>query len=155
MRKYDFALREMRGPSPNIEMVLGLLSAAIEAGDHRAQYALATWYLHGTNLSKNLQKAVALLVLAAGKGNRNAMYDLAVCYEKGAGTEKDTRRAFNYYVSAALRGDKQSQFEVGRMLYHGIGTVEDRGLADLWLSRARKLGIESTNNDAEDNGGAE
>jgi uncharacterized protein len=141
MRKYDLALREMRNPHPHMNNVLQLLRDSIGTGDHRAEYALATWYLHGTHLRKDYRQAAELLQRSAAKGNRNAMYDLAVSYEKGRGLKRNTKKAFNLYISAAWLGDKQACYEVGRMLYHGLGAARDRQLARIWLDRAKKYGV--------------
>ena len=83
-----------RTPSENSIEVLNKLNAASAAGDDRATYALATWYLHGKNVEKDIDRALNLLRLAADAGNADAMYDLAYSYEIGNGVPKDDRTAF-------------------------------------------------------------
>jgi TPR repeat protein len=45
------------------------LREASDAGHHGAEYALATWYLHGVALRKNFRLAVSLLKEAARAGH--------------------------------------------------------------------------------------
>jgi hypothetical protein len=55
-RPYDSALRLMRASKPNLESAKCLLEVASNAGDHRATYALATWYLHGKSPVVSIDK---------------------------------------------------------------------------------------------------
>jgi uncharacterized protein len=137
--KYEIALTEARKKTANFPKVLALLNGALDDGDPRAAYALATWYLHGTHVQKNLSKAVKLLRIAAKANIAEALYDLAVCYEDGGGVRKSLKRAYALYVAAALWGDRQSVYEVGRCLFYGLGTKQDRGLSRIWLDRAEAL----------------
>jgi TPR repeat protein len=139
--RYDEALRRSRRKGAQLEAVAPLLTAAHEAGDARATYALATWYLHGRVFKKDIRRSVALLRKAAKHQVPDALYDLAVCYEKGEGVPQNARKAFEFYLRAALEGEKQSVYEVGRCYYHGVGVARDRHLARVWLDRAEELGI--------------
>jgi TPR repeat protein len=140
---YDEALAEMHKENPNLLKSLHLLEAADTAGDARATYALATWYLHGQPpvLRQDRKKAVSLLERAAEAGVADALYDLGVSYEKGEVDEPDHRRAFENYLKAALRGEVQSIYEVGRCYYYGIGVTADQQIADIWIKRADELGV--------------
>lgn len=142
-RRYDEAWRKARRKGAEPDDVAPLLTAAHEAGDPRATYALATWYLHGRVFKKNVRRSVTLLREAAKRRIPDALYDLAVCYERGEGVSKNSRKAFELYVRAALQGERQSVYEVGRCYYHGIGIARDRRLARVWLDRAEELGIEA------------
>lgn len=139
--KYDTALRKMRGRNPRLEDVASLLEKAHRAGDKRATYALATWYLHGRLYDTDPMKAVALLRDAADHDVPDALYDLAICFEQGHGVRRNPRKAVQFFLKAALNGELQSVYEVGRCYYHGIGVVADRTIARTWLDRARQLGI--------------
>ena len=134
MSKYEDALALMEGEVTNTQEVIGLLFSATAEGDHRAQYALATWLLHGRRIAKDAKRGAQMLREAARHGNANAMFDLAVCYETGAGLEKNLEKAFAYYRRSAKAGDRQAGAEVGRMMYYGIGTAKDRGGAQKWLA---------------------
>lgn len=138
MTAYDDALRLMNDAVPNTVEVRHLLDAAISDGDDRAEYALATWYLHGKHVKKNVTKGIELLERAATKGNADASFDLAVCYERGQGVAKSDAEAFRLYRDAAKRGDPEAMQEVGRMLYYGLGVAEDRQAADRWLAKAER-----------------
>ena len=134
MSKYDDALALMQGEAINTQEVIGLLFSATAEGDPRAQYALATWLLHGQYIVQDTKRGAQLLKEAARHGNANAMFDLAVCYETGAGLEKNLEKALSYYRRSAKAGDRQAGAEVGRMMFYGIGTAEDRGGARKWLT---------------------
>lgn len=135
---YERALREMQKPSPNGERAVGHLEAASRAGDVRADYALGTWYLHGSNVRRSVNKGFRMIAKAARAGIPEALFDLAVCCETGLGTRTSVRRAATLYVRAALLGDPEAPFEVGRMLYHGIGLARDRAQARVWLDFAER-----------------
>jgi TPR repeat protein len=139
---YDSALEHATRPEPDLAEAGALLRRAVARGSPDATYALATWYLFGKEpyVQKDLSEAARLLILAAAAGLPDAMYDLAVCYEKGSGVDKDDYAAYTYYLKAALRTRPKAVFDVGRCLYWGIGTREDRGIATLWLDRAKELG---------------
>lgn len=140
-RPYDSALRLMRASKPNLESAKCLLEVASNAGDHRATYALATWYLHGKSpvVSIDKKKAANLLKTSADAGNVDASFDYGVSLEKGAGVRKNEKAALVYYLRAALGGDAAAMEAVGRMYYFGIGVPKDRKVAWVWLDRHRKL----------------
>ena len=128
---------------PQTKKVYDLLLKAERRGDARAVYALATWYLHGSEFTKiNIRRATSMLRKAADGNVADANYDLAVSYAKGVGLKKSPQRAFEYYTKAALLGDAQAHAEVGRMLYWGIGTARNRRLARIWLDRGESLGAD-------------
>ena len=138
-KNYSDALNEIKKTNPDINQVLSLLDASIKEGCSEAEYALATWYLHGKYVEKNLSKGVKLLKSACDKRSANACYDLANCYESGLGVGENLYEAFCLYVKAALYGDEQSIHEVGRCYYYGIGVKEDKGLSDIWLEKYETL----------------
>lgn len=140
-RRYDDALKIARRKSADLDRVASLLNAAHQAGDARATYALATWYLHGRLFKKSVRKAVVLLREAAQRNVADALYDLAVCYEEGTGVRKNAKKAAELYVRAALEGEKQSIYEVGRCYHYGIGVAKDRSIARVWLDRAKEIGV--------------
>ena len=117
---YDSALRLMRRRDPDFEAVRRLLENAIAAGEPRAFYALATWYLHGTHVRKSLKKGAELLKVAADHKVRDALFDLAVLYVQGRGVPKDKQQSFGLFREAADGGDPEAMTGVGRMLYYGI-----------------------------------
>lgn len=140
---YDKALSEMYSDVPNVKKAFDLLEDGHRAGDTRATYALATWYLHGQDpvVQRDFKQAEALLKTAAATGMPDALYDLAVLYERGSLGEPDFPSAFRNYLSAAVRGDAQAVYEVGQCYHYGIGVAPDEAVADIWLRRAEELGI--------------
>lgn len=140
---YDAALHLMRSEAPDPEGARRLLEEASAAGDARATYALATWYLHGTHVKKSIKQGVRLLGVAAEAKVRDALFDLAVSYETGRGIAKDRAKAFQLYKEAADLGDPQAMFEVGRMLHHGIGVPKDREAAERWLGDAESAALKA------------
>lgn len=142
--RYDTALKKARRKDAPLEEVSKLLSAAHEAGDARATYALATWYLFGKFFGKNLRAGIKLLRQAASAGVPDAMCDLAMCYLEGRGVPENPSKAAELFLKAALAGENQSIYEVGRCYYHGIGVTRDRRIAWVWLDRAKELGVTET-----------
>lgn len=138
---YSKARSEMHKPEPDLPKVADLLTRALESGDLRAAYALATWYLHGKYFKKSLRKALRYLKRAAEADVPESLYDLAVCFEKGAGVKKNPSKALEFYLRAALVGDKQSFYEVGRCYYYGIGVKADKRIAEVWLNHAGRHGV--------------
>ena len=139
--RYDTALKKSRRKNEPLKEVSELLSAAHDAGDARATYALARWYLYGKFFKKDLRAALRLLRQAAKEGVPDAMCDLAMCYLEGRGVPANPAKAAEFFLKAALAGEKQSIYEVGRCYYHGIGVTRDRRIAWVWLDRARELGV--------------
>ncbi|TXH77729.1 MAG: sel1 repeat family protein [Lysobacteraceae bacterium] len=127
-KAYQKALSIARKNGPS-EDAYNHLKTAISEGDHRASYALATWYLHGAHVKKDHKKAVALLKKAANHDLADAAFDLAVCYEKGEGVKKDLAQAAAMYLRALRCGDSSAAKELYRMFYWGIGVAKNRKAA--------------------------
>lgn len=138
---YARALKIMRGKAPDVSAAKKLLEEGLRAGDHRAQYALATWYMHGMPplVEVDLPKALKMLKEAAKAGVPEAQYDYAISLETGKGVKKNERLALRFHLRAALSGDVDAMEEVGRMYYYGIGVAQDRDVARIWLARHHYL----------------
>ncbi len=139
---YRDALKEASKDDPDIENVLKLLTLAIKKGNASASYAMATWYLHGKFVTKNLKKAIDFFKIASEQNLSSALFDLAVCYEIGVGVKRNFKKSFELYLRAALAGDKQANYEVGRCYYYGIGINKNQPIGNIWLDKAKSLGIE-------------
>ena len=137
---YERALAEARKASPDLGKVFSMLQKADQGGDPRAAYALGTWWLHGHYVKKDVRKGLQLIRAAASANVSDALFDLAVSFELGNGMPKNDEKAALSYLQAALNGDEQAFFEVGRCYYYGIGFRKDRGLARVWLEKAKRLG---------------
>ena len=136
---YDKALLIAKKEEPDLRLAKSLLEKAAASGDHRATYALATWYLHGKPpvVEKNVKKSAQLLKVAAVSGHAQASFDYAVSLEKGVGIKRNEKLALRYYLRSALLGDSDAVGAVGRMYYYGLGVVQDRKVAWIWLDHHR------------------
>jgi len=141
---YDraFAAALLESKPTQTQKIFNLLVEADKAGDRRATYAIATWYLFGSPFTpKNHKTGVKLLKIAAAANVAEAAYDLGVAYETGVGIRKSEKLAFTSYMHAALLGDPEAHRAVGRMYFYGIGTAQNRKLAGYWLDKAEELGV--------------
>ena len=138
---YDRALLIAQRAKPDLRLAKSILEGAATAGDHRATYALATWYLHGKPpaVDQNVRRSAELLKVAAESGHPQASFDYAVSLEKGVGVKKNEKLALRYYLRSALSGDLDAIGAVGRMYYYGLGVAQDRKVAWIWLDQHRSL----------------
>ena len=137
---YQTALEKANANEEKKE-VAELLEKAYSLGSADAAYALGSWYLYGEYFQKNIEKAITMLLFASENGSSDASFELGVYYE----TKKDVinlTKAFYFYTKAALQGDSQSFYEVGRLYYYGIGCEENKKIAEIWLNKAKELGID-------------
>ncbi|HZO93123.1 MAG TPA: hypothetical protein VFB22_05090 [Candidatus Baltobacteraceae bacterium] len=150
---YDTALREMQSETPDVVRAFRLLEAARDAGDVRALYALATWFLHGKEpvVEKNLAVAYEMLTAAAQAGSAEALYDLGVMYELGEidGSPR-LRDAALAYLKGAVLGNGEAIYAVSRCYWYGLGVPEDRDVARVWFDRAKELGTAESEGDEEE-----
>jgi len=137
LEPFDLALSEYYRSKPQMARYKRLVTIGARIGDPLAQYAMATWYLHGNSeirVQKNVKKAVELLEACSVVFNR-AAYDLAVCKCRGIGTKKDLKGAFRLFVWAANLGLLAAMDEQRRCLTLGIGTKRDPESARLLQRR--------------------
>lgn len=107
------------------EQYRALVELGVKAGDSLAQYAKATWFIHGEDrlgIRRNIRRAVPLLTEASRTLNR-AMYDLGVCYMLGSGVPRDDRRAYLLFSKAAKHGSIAGMFNQAYFLEFGIGVT--------------------------------
>lgn len=131
-KTYLLSLSMAKKKNADLASVGKKLQVAASLGSTDANYALATWYLHGKFFPKNWPKAIRYLKRAVAGGNSSACFDLAVCYETGRGAVQNKKKAFDLYLEAAMRGDVAAHQEVARCYWHGYGTRKNRVIADLW-----------------------
>ncbi len=111
-----------------------------EAGDVRAQVALARAYENGEGIAQNDALAVKWYRAAADQGDAQAQNDLGVMYRLGRGVEKDYAQARAWYVKAARQNYGAALFNLGTMYYNGEGCAPDDRLAFVWFSLAKEAG---------------
>ena len=108
--------------------VYELLRLEMNSGNHEAQYAIGTWYLHGFFLKKNIRKGISLIAEAADNGVADAAFDMGVSYELGAGRKVNEKKALCYFMRAFLLGDPGARQDSCRLnfkqlrRYYGICT---------------------------------
>ena len=139
---YEEALR-LTESHPADPRAFALLLAAEGRGDPRAKYALATWYLHGTDLvSRDIPKGIQLLKSIKNSNIAEALFDLAVAYDLGKGCKKNSRLAFELYFESALLGDPDACFQISEYFRAGEHVPHNKRIASLWLNRSRKPAAE-------------
>jgi len=130
---FDLALSELY-TSKDMSKYQKLIEIGVRNNDPLAQYAMATWYLHGNtqlNISPNLKRAVGLLEKASLTLNR-AMYDLGVCFSTGNGKPRNPRRAYRLFSRSAELGCLAAMSAQADCLEFGVGVRKS-------VSRAKKL----------------
>jgi len=118
------------------EQVAGYEEAA-NAGNPKAQVALADVYLSAPRELRDPDAAIALLRSAAGKGDIEAQYRLGRLLETGVAGEVDYAAAAEWYRKAVRVGEHpQAQLALGMMYFRGRGVGQNEILAARWISRA-------------------
>lgn len=139
-QSYQKALAIMRRDRAAHSLALPYLQFAAAEGYAPAQYALATWLLHGTGARKSYAKAVALLKSASRKGCADAAYDLAICFEKGEGMAVSKSAAVRHYRRSVAAGSVLGLVELARCYYYGIGVRKNLSTAFRWYCKAATSG---------------
>ncbi len=138
---FDVALVLRYTKSKDVASYKSLIELGAKAGDPLAQYAMATWFLHGAKdigIERNVRKAVPLLTRAARTLNR-AMYDLAICKLNGAGTKRDLRGAHSLFLKASQFGSIPALYALAYCLREGVGTRANERQARHLEARARRI----------------
>jgi uncharacterized protein len=140
-RKLEKARRLILQEKPDKKTAYEIVARLAAADYAPAQYALATWYLHGfDNIVKiNIKKGIALLRKASGKNEPNACYNLAISYELGKGVKKSISKAVQYYTKSALLGEVDAMDQLTRIYYYGHGVEKNRLLARVWNEHAHSF----------------
>lgn len=114
--------------------------ALADAGDARAQTALAVAYLRGTAVAEDSGAALRWAMAAARDGNPVAQYVLGTLYGQGAGVAADPARAFELFAAAAARGNLKAMHNLAIAYAEGNGTEKDEAKAAEWFARAAARG---------------
>ena len=89
---------------------------AVEQGNDKANYYLATIYRFGIGVDADLKKAVELYTKAAKAGSNAAKYQLGKLSESGRGVKKSKEEAKKYYREAADANFPKAQLELAKIL---------------------------------------
>lgn len=136
---YVKALNISREGEGRLEDAYNLLCIARDAGDRRADYAIATWMLSGNDVvAKDISKAVSVLKSLQDANIAEAVYDLAVSYDLGIGLRKNIKTAFSLYMKSGLLGSKLACDQVSQFYAEGRIVPYDKRLAKAWALRAEQ-----------------
>ena len=123
------------------EHAVSLLKAAVEKGNHEAEYKLGTCYLFGRGVSQDKAEAVRYFLLSSTGGYAEAQYNLAVCYAKGEGVDRNEEEMLKWLKLSANQNFKQAQFFLGKLYLDGQAVPQNtqRGLDLLNAAAAQGL----------------
>jgi len=93
-------------------------TVSAEAGDPKAQFALAGWNLTGAEnvMDANDQEAFRLCTLSAKQGYPKAEYALGYFYEMGVGVPINEAESHKWYKKAADHGDRRAKDKINGIL---------------------------------------
>lgn len=117
------------------------LTGLAQAGDSRAQLALASLYeAGGAGVSRDLVAARLWTRRAAEGGDRVAMHNLALFLSVGQGGGRDDAEAASWFQRAADRGVVDSQYNLGLLYEAGRGVEKNLREAYRWFAVAANAG---------------
>lgn len=116
--------------------------AAAQAGNAKAQFALATNYAEGRHVSRDLAAAAQWYAKAAAQGLAPAQYRLASFYEKGLGVPRDVAQAKAWYQKAAEQGNIRAMHNLAVLAADGGEAGRpDYATAAQWFKKAAEYGV--------------
>jgi TPR repeat protein len=108
-----------------------------EAGDPRAQHAIARLYEKGKGVDRDFKVAADWFLKAAEQGHADSEYRLAVGHVYGLGVKRDEAAALSWLRKAANHGHKRAQKMLARAYEDGrLGLVADPEQAKYWYDKA-------------------
>jgi len=114
--------------------------ALADAGNARAQTALAVAYLRGAAVGEDSAAAYRWSVAAARDGHPVAQHVLGTLYGQGIGVDADPVRAFNLFAAAAQQGNLKAMHNLAIAYAEGLGTEKNETKAAEWFARAAARG---------------
>jgi uncharacterized protein len=113
---------------------------AAEAGNPRAQFALAIMYETGDGVQHDFPTALAWFRRAAESGYDVAEAKLGLMYLVGWAVERDPTQAARWYRKAADQGNRIAQLRLARLYAAGIGVPQSLVDASAWAGLATAQG---------------
>ena len=110
--------------------------AAAEAGNSRAQDALAYHYERGLGVPVDNTQAMKWYRLAAAAGDSHAEGSVGFHYANGVGVMQDIPEGINWLRKAAEAGNYYAMNNLGMMRENGVGMVKDMAQALQWYRQA-------------------
>ena len=99
--------------------------AGANAGDARAQHAVALLYTRGMGTPRSDVDAAKWFQRSAELNNTHSQFNLGVMFHTGRGVPRSTRDAVLWYRKAAESGHVQAQNDLGLMLLTGDGAPHE------------------------------
>ena len=114
--------------------------AAAEAGNPRAQFALAIMYDTGDGVTQDFPTALVWFRRAANGGYDVAEAKLGLMYLVGWAVPRDAQEAARWYRKAADQGNAIAAARLARLYAHGIGVPRSLVDAAVWARLAAAQG---------------
>jgi len=96
-----------------------------EAGNERAQSALALMYKFGEAVDKDMEMSIQWYKRAANSGYAPAQYDLAIMHLEGAGIERNRQAAIDWLRKAADAGYDRARIKLYELDQQHIPSEEE------------------------------
>lgn len=118
------------------------LKLAIEAGDPRAYFDVATRLADGRNVTRDVEAAIPWFKRAAELRHAPSYYRLGNIYEKGLGPKRDINAAVAAYRKGAELGNRKSMHNLATLFAAGIASGSpDYDQAFPLFEQAAELGL--------------
>ena len=109
---------------------------AVDLGDPKSQYMLASMYNRGRGVEIDQEQAVSYYQMSADQGYAWAEYFLGLKLETGQGIKQDVERAAHFYERAADQEHARAQYNLAKMFLEGRGVEKNLHKAYEWASIA-------------------
>lgn len=119
---------------------ISALRARADAGDVKAQVAIARAYDDGAGLTESPSQAFTWFMKAAQTGDAEAQTAVGLMYRLGRGVDKDYLKSAEWYTRAAQQGSASALFNLGTLYYNGDGVGINDIEAFAFFSAARQAG---------------
>lgn len=127
-------------PISRVDFTQGLTAAA-EAGDAKAQFALARAYATGEGRPIDRQAAIKWYQAAADQGLAIAQYALGSLHERGIDLPENKAKAIDWYAAAARSGNRRAMHNLAVAYAQGQHVAQDLDQAAYWFTEAAGLGF--------------
>jgi TPR repeat protein len=149
MQKLLAGLAREAGPIPPLYVAAAGGSAeareallrVAEAGDARAQNAVANLFAFGRGVEANAELANTWYRKSAEQGHVLSQFNLAWNLTHGIGVRADLAQALDWYRRAAEQGHPYAMNNLGVQYLRGQGAAPDAKAAFDWFSRSAEAGV--------------
>jgi len=117
------------------------LRSAVEQGDPKAMFEVATRYAEGRGVPADPAEAANWYRQAATLGLAAAQYRYGSILEKGTGVKRDLNAAVDWYQKAAQQGNASAMHNLAVLFAMGAVGPADNEAAVRWFRKAADLGV--------------